>query len=406
MRFFVTAAKGTEGVLRDELRELGFRQIRADRGGVHVDGSSSVGWRLCLESRIGIRVLERLTEAEVRDADDLYELGRDLRWEQWMTVQNTLAVGASARDAFTSHTQFLSQRLKDAVVDHFRDRVGKRPSVNLEDPDLRLFLHMQGDHATVYRDLSGEPLYKRGYRTNISDAPLKEHLAAAMLRLSGWTRGTPLVDPMCGSGTIALEADLWARDISPGIARYFGFERHVDFDRSAKNSWAAMREESLAMQRSEGPPIFASDVDHRVLLAARENARNAHATVLWSELDVKDLAPRAFEGAVVCNPPFGERIEGAETLYRTMSEAFARMNGHSITVITGTTLIEDALAGERALRETHRPHQVFNGSIDCRILRYRVGNKPSAADPTAVDRDGNNPRENPAPKRKRAWQRD
>lgn len=386
MRYFVTAAKGTEGVLRDELRELGIRNVRADRGGVHVDGSTSVGWKLCLASRIAVRVFETMIEGEVQNGDDLYELTRGVKWGQWMSVRNTLAVGASARDAFTSHTQFLSQRVKDAVVDQFRERKGERPSVDLEDPDLRLFLHLQGNQACIYRDLSGEPLYKRGYRTNIGDAPLKEHLAAALLRMSGWTRGTPLVDPMCGSGTIALEADLWARDVAPGIARYFGFERHADFDDAARRGWSEMREEFKAMQRTDAPPVFASDIDHRALLAAKENARNAHSNVLWEEMDIKDLVPKSFDGAVVCNPPYGERIEGASELYFNMAQAFARMNGHSITVFTGAPEVELALDSERALIETHRPHQLFNGAIDCRVLRYRVGNKPLPVNATAVDR--------------------
>jgi 23S rRNA G2445 N2-methylase RlmL len=383
MRYFVTAAKGTEGVLRDELRELGVRALRADRGGVHVDGPPSLAWRLCMQSRVGVRVYELLANGEAHDADALYDLAREVPWEQWLSPRHTLAVGASARGAFTSHTQFLSQRVKDAVVDRLRARSGARPSVDLHDPDVRLFLHAQGARATLYRDLSGEALHKRGYRRHVGEAPLKETLAAALLRLSGWTRGTPLIDPMCGSGTIALEADLWARDVAPGLFRRFGFERHLDFDEPAQRAYEALREECERAVRDEGPVIFASDLDPRALLAAKENARAARATVRWSEQDVRALAPRGFDGAIVSNPPYGERLEGGMTFYREMARALAVMNGHTITLLAGTPSIEDAMAGERALRETARPHQVFNGAIECRVLRYRVPNRLEGADPVA-----------------------
>lgn len=384
MRFFVTAAKGTEGALRDELKELGVRALRADRGGVHVDGPPSLAWRLCLLSRIGVRVYEVLTSGAARDADELYDLVRTLEWERWLSPRHTLAVGAAAKNAFTNHTQFLSRRVKDGVVDRFRDRQGSRPSVDLEDPDVRLFLHAQGEQFTLYRDLSGEALHMRGYRRHIAEAPLKETLAAAMLRLSGWNRGTMLVDPMCGSGTIALEADLWARDIAPGLGRMFGFERHLDFDDVARRAYDDLRGECEQMGRDEGPVILASDIDPRALSAARDNARNARSMVRFHEADVRDLAPKGFDGAVVTNPPYGERLEGGMAFYRDMARALAAMNGHTITVLAGTPMIEDAMNGERALREAARPHQVFNGPIECRVLRYRVGNRSEGADPVAV----------------------
>ncbi len=270
-----------------------------------------------------------------------------------------------------------------SVVDYLRARVGARPSVDLDDPDVRLFLHVQGPKATLYRDLSGDALHKRGYRRHVGDAPLKETLAAALLRLSGWNRGTMLIDPMCGSGTIALEADLWARDVAPGLFRRFGFERHLDFDDVARRAYEDLRAECERMVRDEGPVILASDVDTRALSAARENARSARSAVRFFEQDARALAPKGFDGAVVTNPPYGERLEGGMAFFREMATAFAAMNGHTITVLAGTPMIEDALAGERALRETHKPHQVFNGAIECRVLRYRVPNRSEAADPVA-----------------------
>jgi putative N6-adenine-specific DNA methylase len=392
MRYFVTAAKGTEGVLRDELRELGVRHLRADRGGVHVDGPPSLAWRLCLRSRIGVRVYESLATGGARDADELYDLVRAVEWERFLSPRHTLAVGASAKNTFTNHTQFLSRRVKDGVVDRLRAREGERPSVDLDDPDVRLFLHGQGEDFTLYRDLSGDPLHMRGYRRHVNDAPLKETLAAAILRLSGWTRGSTLIDPMCGSGTIAIEADLWARDVAPGLGRRFGFERHLDFDDVARRSFEDIRAECERMALDEGPVIIGSDIDGRALLAAKENARAARSLARFSEMDVRFLAPKGFDGAVVTNPPYGERLDGGMSFYREMAQALAKMNGHTVTVLAGTPMIEDALNGERPLREASRPHQVFNGPIECRVLRYRVPNRAEGADPVAVEPGGRDPR--------------
>lgn len=387
MRYFVTAAKGTEGVLRDELREIGVRVLRADRGGVHFDGPPVTAWRVCLESRIGVRVYEVLCEGEVRDGNELYTLARDLPWERWLSPRHTLAVGASARDGFTSHTQFLSQRCKDAVVDRIRDRAGSRPSVDLRDPDLRLFLHLQRNHATLYRDLSGDSLHRRGYRTHSTEAPLKETLAAALLRLSGWDRRVALTDPMCGSGTIALEADQWARDMAPGLDRGFGFERHLDHGDVAAHTLGELRRELRGRVRDEGPVIFASDIDPRALAAAHENARNARSMVRFEEADVRLMTPRAFDGAVVTNPPYGERLDGGLAFYRVMARRLAAMAGHTLTVLAGSPEIEQALEGEQALRSVARPHQVFNGPIECRVLRYRVPNRLHGDDPVVPTDD-------------------
>lgn len=384
MRYFITAAKGTEGALRDELRELGVRTLRADRGGVHVDGPRSLAWRLCVLSRIGVRVYELLTTGCARNADELYDVVRAVEWEQFLSARHTLAVGASAKNTFTNHTQFLSRRVKDAVVDRLRDRLGARPSVHPTDPDLRLFLHGTGDRFTLYRDLSGAPLHMRGYRRHIGDAPLKETLAAAIVRLSGWDRGSMFVDPMCGSGTLAIEADWWARDIAPGLGRRFGFERHLDFDPSARRCFDEIRQECARMALDEGPLILASDVDARVLSAANENARAARSLVRFRQADVRSLVPKAFDGAVVTNPPYGERLAGGMPFYRAMARAFASMNGHSITVLAGTPMIEDALNAERALRAVAKPHQVFNGAIECRLLRYRVAHCTKGPDLAAV----------------------
>src|SRR5689334_19547762 len=187
-RLFATAARGTEGALRDELKELGFRGVRADRGGVHFDGGLEEGARACLWLRTALRVLYRLSAFAAPDGGALYQGVRAIDWTPTLTPRHTLAIRAVCRDSQLTHSQFIAQKAKDAIVDQIRDRTGSRPSVDLDDPDVMLFVHVVKDWATVYLDVSGESLHRRGYRTSRLEAPLKENLAAAILRLSGWDR--------------------------------------------------------------------------------------------------------------------------------------------------------------------------------------------------------------------------
>jgi 23S rRNA G2445 N2-methylase RlmL len=365
---FATAAKGTEGALRDELRELGFRGVRADRGGVHFAGSLSDGFRACVELGTAVRVLYRLDEFEAPDGDALYEGVRALDWEPYLTPRHTLAVRVASRASALTHTQFIAQRTKDAIVDQLRERLGARPSVDLADPDFALFVHLVRDRATVYLDLSGESLHRRGYRSLALEAPLKETLAASVLRLSGWDRRRPLLDPMCGSGTIAIEAALLARRIAPGLFRErFGVERWASHDADAARRAAAIREEARARALSEGPPILASDVDPGAVAVTLENARAAGVAIRVERRAVRDLAKGTPAGHVVTNPPYGERVQAAEGLYGEMAAAFARLRGHRVTLLAGTPAIV------RPIRWKPVDSRVlYNGDIECRLVTYEI----------------------------------
>lgn len=368
MDFFATAAKGTEGALRDELRELGLRGVRADRGGVHFAGPLADGFRACLCARVAVRVLAPLGPAfTARDAAGLYAGVRAIDWTLYLTPDRTLAVGATSRTSALSHTQFIAQKTKDAVVDQLRDRLGARPSVDPGDPDVRIFVHLARDQAQVYLDLSGEPLHRRGYRTDAAPAPLKETLAAAILRLAGWDRARPLLDPMCGSGTFAIEGALWSRGIAPGLARRrFGFERWASHDASARAAFEALREAAQEAVRLEGPKIVASDASEAAVAATRANARAAGVRFTVVRRDVSEIAPSEPPGLVVVNPPYGERLAGDDALYRAMTAAFARLPGHQVAILAGSPAIE------RAVPPRHRAHTLFNGPIECRLLTYTV----------------------------------
>ena len=363
---FATAAAGTEPALRDELRELGFVGVRADRGGVHFEGDLEQGARACLHSRIAVRVLTLLARFDAPTGDALYEGVRGVDWRAFLTPRLTLAVRATCRASALTHSQFVSQRTKDAVVDQLRDRVGERPSVDLTDPDVAIFVHLVRDRASVYLDLAGEPLHRRGYRVRALEAPLKETLAAAVVRLSGWDRRSPLLDPMCGSGTLAIEAAQWAAGVVPGLERpRFGLERWALHDDAAARVMAELRQRARAAPRRQAPEVFATDRDPRAIEATRENARAAGVTLRIEQRDIADVDPALALGQVVCNPPYGERLPETDDALRGLATAFQRLQGCRWAVLAGSPAIAGAIP-----RRPARSHALFNGPIECRLLFY------------------------------------
>jgi 23S rRNA G2445 N2-methylase RlmL len=365
---FATAARGTEGAVRDELRELGFRGVRADRGGVHFGRSLDEGFRAALELRTALRVLYRVGAFDAPDERSLYDGVRAIDWTPYLTPRHTLAVRAFCRSSRLTHSQFLAQKTKDAVVDQLRDALGARPSVDLDDPDVTLFVHLVHDHATVYLDLSGASLHRRGWRASAMEAPLKESLAAAILRLSGWDGERPLVDPMCGSGTIAIEAALSAMRIAPGLARErFGFERWACHDEAAARRMRELRERTRAKIRKDCPPIVGSDIDLAALSVARENAAAAGVSITWRRASVRDLGPTTPPGLVITNPPYGERIEVADEVYHDMARAMSDLSGHRVAILAGAP----SVVRNMRLRPS-KSLAIWNGDIECRLLVYDV----------------------------------
>lgn len=363
MRFFAAAAKGTEGALRDELRELGLQKVRADRGGVHFEGPLADGFRACFESRIAMRVQTPLASFEAPSGDALYEGVRGVDWSPWLTERHTLAVSASCRSSALTHTQFIAQRTKDAIVDQLRERHGARPSVDLEDPDVRIFVHLVDDQATVYLDLSGDPLYQRGYRVAGVEAPLKETLAAAVLRLSGWDRRAPLVDPMCGSGTFILEAALWAANVPAGALRArFGFERWASHGLEERRAMAWMRVEARERKPPPAPFLLGSDLDERSVEIARESAAKAGVRASWFHRPLSELRPLRQPGWLVTNPPYGQRLALQPGLVAELGTVARTLRGSRVVVLA---------AGEEWARVfPFRPEQawtLYNGDIACRL---------------------------------------
>lgn len=362
-RFFATAAKGTEPLLRDELNELGLPRVRADRGGVHFGAEPRDAYRVCLWSRIAQRVLEPLSEFDCPDEDALYAGVRGLDWRRVLDADHTLAVRAACRSSRLTHTQYIAQRTKDAIVDQLREQLGARPSVDRHAPDVQLFVHLVKDRATVYLDYSGDSLHEHGFRKQQGQAPIKETLAAALVRYSGWDRASPLVDPMCGSGTLLLEAGLWAARRAPGLARdSFGFERWADFDAAAAQTMRELREEAQSLALPLELSLIGSDTDPVALEAARANAEQAGLRVNLRLAPLTSAVPSADRGGLVINPPYGERLSRGSGLADELAHSLRRFDRYQRAVILPRAF-ELPIPADKFLL-------VFNGAIECELRRY------------------------------------
>ncbi len=366
--FFATAAKGTEGALRDELRELRLRHIRADRGGVHFGGVFRDGIKACFESRIAQRILWKQGQFSASGPEALYEGMRAIDWTHVLDAKRTLAVTAHVKHGELRHSGFVAQKAKDAIVDQLRERFGARPDVDRKDPDVHVVVHLAKDEAEVFIDLAGEPLHRRGYRTEAREAPIKETLAAAMLRLGGWDRVRPLVDPMCGSGTIAIEGYLWAYDVAPGLLRkHYGFERWASFDEMQARILDDMRGSARDRIRKTGPSILALDHDREAVALARTLSERAGAVIRVEHGEVEDFLGEGPPGHLVTNPPYGVRLARGDDFEVMLGEVFSQLKGYRISVLCHDRTLEHSMR-VAPIQE----HALWNGDLECRLYSWQV----------------------------------
>jgi putative N6-adenine-specific DNA methylase len=369
--YFATCARGLEPCLADELRNLRAADIRVGRGGVHFAGDTAVLYKANLWLRTAVRVLQPVLEAHVESPDELYGAVQSIDWSKFMTPEHTLAVDCNVRDSRITHSQYAARRVKDAICDQFVAKIGKRPSVDVERPMVPLNLHISKNDAILSLDSSWDSLHKRGYRPALTKAPLNEALAAGLIISTGWTGQTPLVDPMCGSGALPIEAAWIALRRPPGLTRkHFGFMGWMDFDIGL---WTTVRDEARSQVLRKLPAfVGGSDVRADAIEHARANARAAGIGNLltFDRRDLKDFRPPdGPPGVVICNPPYGERI-GEERelrpLYRLMGEVFAELcSGWACFVFTSN----DAPWREIKLKPAGVT-PFWNGKIACRLLRY------------------------------------
>ena len=371
MKFFATCARGLEKVLAEELRDLRAEQIEPGRGGVQFHGDLALLYRANLWLRTAIRVLWPILESPVHSPDDLYAAVMKIDWAQYMTPEHTLAVDCNVRDSAITHSKYAALRVKDAICDQFIAKCGKRPSVDTETPMVGLNLHIYRDEAVLSLESSGESLHKRGYRPILTKAPLNEALAAGLILLTGWRGDVPLLDPLCGSGTLCIEAAWLALKRPPGLTRRrFGFMGWMNYD---VGLWTAVRDEARGQVGRQLPhPILGADVRRDAIHFAEANARAAGIGHLlrFEQRDLNDFSPpEGPPGIIICNPPYGERIgeeKELKGLYRTLGTVFReRCPGWTLYVFTGNAF----LARQIGLKAT-QVFDLFNGKIPCRLLRY------------------------------------
>jgi len=369
--FFATCPRGLESVLARELEACGARSTVALGGGVKFEGDLAACYRANLRSRIASRVLWRIAEAPYASEHDVYDAALAVRWPERFAVDRTIRVDVSAVRSPVKSLDFVTLRVKDAVCDRFRADLGRRPDVDTRAPDVRIHAFLAAHSATLYLDTSGEPLWKRGWRGPTGDAPLRENLAAGIIALSGWTGEEPFLDPMCGSGTIVLEAAALALGIAPGGRRQFGFERLAGFDAKLL---ARMREETRAAEQPHRKvAIFGADKSGTEVARARAaiEAAGFAGAVQLKQANVLELPAPAPHGVMVANPPYGVRVgEEAElaALYPKLGDALkARYAGWRCYFLTADLRLAK-LIGLKASQRT----PLYNGPLECRLFGFRI----------------------------------
>ncbi len=370
-RFFATSPRGLEALLAAELAALGAQDAAAVPGGVAFGGDWNVCYAANLWSRLASRVLWRVADFGYASEADLYEAARAVDWPRHFDVGRTLRVNVSATKSPLKSLDFATLRVKDAVCDRFRDAAGRRPDVDRANPDVRVHAFLEAARGALYLDTSGEPLFKRGWRSGAGEAPLRENLAAGLVQLSGWTFDEPLLDPMCGGGTILIEAAAMARNRPPGANRRFGFEKLKVFDAAA---WERIRKESSQSR----PPqrnlqLFGSDSDPRVLNDARRNVAAAGVD-RWVKLERADILERAAPapaGVMIANPPYGERLGSKDALaefYPKLGSALKRhFPGWRCHFFTADLRLPKLVRLQPARRVP-----LFNGALECRLYEFRI----------------------------------
>jgi putative N6-adenine-specific DNA methylase len=385
--FFAVCPRGLEPVLSDELQRVGAAEVRIESGGVGFTGSLKTGYAANLHSRIASRVLWQVGRRGYRNEQHLYDATQEVRWQDLMTPQQTLRVDVTAVRSPLASLEFAMLRVKDGIVDRMRDVAGERPSIDRTQPDVRVFAFLDEATVTLYIDLSGEPLFKRGWRADKGEAPLKENVAAGLLALAGWTPDVPLLDPFCGSGTIVIEAATIASGRAPGLNRRFAFERLKGFD---SHAWRTLKDAARAGVRDDARAVLrGSDISTRIVEQAGENARLAglgpwiaDGRLAFAACDARQVEPPADHGMIVSNPPYGEQSAPRSA---TVPRMMADVGNHLKQAFAGWDawlLTSDRdLPRQMRLQETRKP-VLYNGPLECRFFRFTLvkgGYRPRAA---------------------------
>lgn len=385
--FFAVCPRGLEPALSEELLAVGAHSLRAEAGGVAFKGSLAVAYAANLHSRIASRILWQVGRRGYLTEQHLYDATQEVRWQDLMTAQQTLRVDVTASRSPLQSLEFAMLRIKDGIVDRLRELTGARPSIDRSNPDVRVFAFLDASTVTLYVDLSGEALFKRGWRADKGEAPLKENLAAGLLALAGWTPSAPLADLFCGSGTIVIEAASIAAKRAPGLNRRFAFERLKGFD---SNAWRRLKDAArAAVDDGSGAALTGSDISTRVVEQAIANAKLAGLQA-WLEddrlrfdaIDARVATPAAPAGTIVSNPPYGEQsAPRSASVPDMMSNVGDRLKQQFAGWDAWFLSSDRQLPKQMRLQET-RKAVLYNGPIECRFFRFELvagGYRPRAA---------------------------
>lgn len=366
--FLAKSPAGLEEVLADELSNLGATKIEILKRAVSFEGDQMLMYKANYHCRTALRILMPINQFTFQSEKEFYDRIYELPWEEYLEPDQTLSIDSTIGSSIFTHSHFVSQRAKDAIADRFRERTGVRPSVDLENPDLRINMHIYRDTVNVSLDSSGASLHKRGYHTVNAEAPLSEVLAAGMIMLTGWHGESNFIDWMCGSGTLLIEAAMIAMNLPAGQFREeYGFMKWKDF---SPQLWNQIKEEALNNQRDLEVEIRGSDISQRNLRAAESNIRNAylHKDIQLRVADFRDIKPPEGAGILISNPPYGERIEVDDLyeLYREMGNALKRnFEGYKAWLIS-SDLHAIKLVGLRPMAKK----MLWNGQLECRFVGF------------------------------------
>lgn len=375
-RYFATCPRGLEQLLADELLQVGAKAIKPTDGGVSFDGSWAVCYTANLHSRIATRILWQVGRGKYLNEEDLFEAAYKLNWPQWFDVKNDFMVKVTGVKCPLKSLEFATLKIKDAVCDKFRLAVGSRPYIDTKTPVVRIHAYLAAEEYQFYLDTSGAALYQRGNRGASIEAPLRENLAAGILKLSGWQVGQPLLDPMCGSGTFLLEAAMVALNMAPGIKRSFGFEKLKTFESvpSEIESWAKIKSQAVSKVKPVTfQKLYGSDVDLRAVRISKKNLEDAGLleAVQLVHTDIVNVTPPADSGVMVANPPYGVRIgdnDDLAALYPKIGEALKRKFAG-----WNTYFLTNDLAMPKLMRLTpSKRTPLFNGSLECRLFEIKM----------------------------------
>ena len=367
--YFASCPRGLEEVLQQELTDIHASDIKKVDGGMLFSGDNEVLYRANISSRIATRILCLVKQGTYENEDDIFNAALAVEWTSWFALEKTIKVSTTAIQCPLKSIDFMTLRIKDAVCDIFREKTGKRPDVAVRDPDIKIHLFLEKNNFSLYIDASGAPLYQRGFRTASVEAPIKENLAAGIIKLSGWTPGEPFLDPMCGSGTFLIEAALIASNQAPGLNRDFGFMAWKNFD---KTLFTTIKTSYLdKVTKKDFLKIYGSDKDLRAIRVSKKNLTLAgfENSVQLVCKQFSEITPPYNEGVLVTNPPYGERIgEELDNAYpewaSSLKKSFAGWRTYFLT--------NDFRMPKLMRLSPSKKTPLYNGALDCRLFEIKM----------------------------------